>query len=142
MASLIAFDANVAGHACLSLNRCSTTDTTYDTEIEVLADGYRLKLVDPYNNPVLYIRRPGVSGEGESRREPTAELRCSATDGRLLSISAEVRRYDHDDPFYSEISAMVDAVEGNADSSLLSTFEDALKTYQLTWAIRRAGEQA
>jgi hypothetical protein len=58
------------------------------------------------------------------------------------SSSTEVRRYDHDDPFYSEISAMVDAVEGNAESSLLSTFEDALKTYQLTWAIRRAGEKA
>jgi hypothetical protein len=39
-------------------------DATYDTEIEIIADGYRLKLVDPYNAPVLYIRRPGLAGEG------------------------------------------------------------------------------
>ena len=38
--------------------------TTYDTEIEVYADGYRLKLVDPYNMPRLFVRRPGNRDEG------------------------------------------------------------------------------
>jgi hypothetical protein len=38
--------------------------TTYDTEIEVFADGYRLKLTDPYNFPVLSVRKPGLVGEG------------------------------------------------------------------------------
>ncbi|KAL6308264.1 putative oxidoreductase C terminal-domain-containing protein [Sparassis latifolia] len=37
--------------------------TTYDTEFEVYADGYRLKLVDPYDAPVLYVRRPGAAAE-------------------------------------------------------------------------------
>ena len=33
--------------------------TTYDTELEVYADGYHFKLVDPYSTPKLHIRRPG-----------------------------------------------------------------------------------
>ena len=29
------------------------------------ADGYRLKLIDPYGSaPVLSVRRPGITGEG------------------------------------------------------------------------------
>jgi hypothetical protein len=35
---------------------------------------------------------------------------------------------------------MVDAVESQSFNGLLSSFDDALKTYELTWAIRRAGE--
>ena len=39
--------------------------TTYDTEFEVYADGYRLKLIDPYGSaPVLSVRKPGVAGDG------------------------------------------------------------------------------
>lgn len=40
----------------------------YATEIEVLADGYSLKLVDPYNAPVLYMRRPGDDHEEVIRK--------------------------------------------------------------------------
>ncbi|KAG8993772.1 hypothetical protein FRB93_001926 [Tulasnella sp. JGI-2019a] len=45
-----------------------------------------------------------------------------------------------DDPFYSEVSNFIDAVEGGPDSNILSSFEDAAKTYELTWAIRLASE--
>lgn len=34
------------------------TGTTYDTELDVYADGYHFKLVDPYSTPKLYVRRP------------------------------------------------------------------------------------
>lgn len=39
--------------------------TSYDTELEVFADGYRLKLIDPYNFPVLSVRKPGSADEGQ-----------------------------------------------------------------------------
>jgi hypothetical protein len=59
-----------------------------------------------------------------------------------------------DDPFFSEVSAFIDAIEGGPDPHILSSFEDATKTYEyvppcgcvskltgrLTWAIRLAAE--
>ncbi|PCH39968.1 hypothetical protein WOLCODRAFT_161996 [Wolfiporia cocos MD-104 SS10] len=90
--------------------------TTYDTEFEVYADGFRLKLVDPYGSPVLSVRRPGLAGE-------------------------ELISFTDDDPFYTELSTFVEAVKDpKAHGSILSSYEDAVKTYELTWHIRRASE--
>ena len=33
--------------------------TAYSCELEVICDGFQMRLVDPYNAPVLYLRRPG-----------------------------------------------------------------------------------
>ncbi|KAK0560221.1 hypothetical protein OC861_006354 [Tilletia horrida] len=88
----------------------------YSTELDVYADGYQLRLVDPYNAPVLYFRRPGDDHE-------------------------EVVRYSNDDPFFSEVANLIDVIEnGPGAAPILSTYEDAVKTYALTWAIRRASE--
>ncbi|KAN0060962.1 hypothetical protein ACQY0O_006696 [Thecaphora frezii] len=90
----------------------------YSTEIDVLADGYSLRLVDPYNAPALYFRRPGDDHE-------------------------EVVRYQNDDPFFSEVSNLIDCIEkGPGASPILSSYEDAVKTYALTWAIREASEKS
>ncbi|KAH9939832.1 putative oxidoreductase C terminal-domain-containing protein [Amylocystis lapponica] len=90
--------------------------TTYDTEFEVYADGYRLKLVDPYNNPVLSVRRPGLATE-------------------------EIFTFAEDDPFYTELSSFVDAVEDPTKTQgILSSYADAVKTYEFTCHIRRASE--
>ncbi|WOO84424.1 putative protein [Vanrija pseudolonga] len=91
--------------------------TAYDCELEVWCDGYHMRLVDPYNNPTLLVRRPGDDHE-------------------------EKHTFTDDDPFFSEISSFVDAIEGGPDAHILSSFEDATKTYELTWAIRNAGEKA
>ncbi|WFD18754.1 hypothetical protein MCAP1_000965 [Malassezia caprae] len=92
--------------------------TDYSTELDVYADGYSLRLVDPYNNPMLYIRRPGDDHE-------------------------EVVRYNDDDPFFSEVSNLIDCIEkGEGTSPILSSYEDAVKTYALTWAIREASERS
>lgn len=89
----------------------------YSTEMDVYADGYQLRLVDPYNNPVLYIRRPGDDHE-------------------------EVVRYSNDDPFFSEVANMIDCIEhGRNAAPILSSYEDAVKTYALTWQIRWASEK-
>lgn len=90
----------------------------YATELDVIADGYQLRLVDPYNAPVLYLRRPGDDHE-------------------------EVIRYNADDPFFSEVSNLIDNIEkGRGSAPILSTYEDAVKTYALTWKIREASEKS
>ncbi|KAH9066435.1 putative oxidoreductase C terminal-domain-containing protein [Lactarius vividus] len=93
----------------------------YSCELEVYADGYQFKLVDPYVQPVLYIRRPGSDLE-------------------------ETHRFPDDDPFFSEISNLIDVIEDIEEdpesATILSSFEDACKTYELTWAIRRASEKS
>ncbi|KIJ26821.1 hypothetical protein M422DRAFT_272025 [Sphaerobolus stellatus SS14] len=91
-------------------------DTTYDTEFEVYADGFRLKLVDPYGSPTLYVRRPGIKEE-------------------------ETYKFEEDDPFFSEISTFVDAIEGRVPKhNILSSYEDALRTYEFTWQIRKSSD--
>ena len=86
------------------------------TEIDVFADGYSLRLVDAYNAPTLYVRHPGDDHE-------------------------EVYKYADDDPFFSEVSSMIDAVEDPSKSDeILCSFDDAAHTYAFTWAIRRACE--
>ncbi|KIP09608.1 hypothetical protein PHLGIDRAFT_28960 [Phlebiopsis gigantea 11061_1 CR5-6] len=93
----------------------------YSCELEVFADGYQLKLVNPYVQPVLYVRRPG-------------------------SDAQETHTFSDDDPFFSEVSVFIDNIEDieeNPDTAqILSSFEDGVKTYQLTWAIREAGERS
>ncbi|KAI0748163.1 putative oxidoreductase C terminal-domain-containing protein [Daedaleopsis nitida] len=92
----------------------------YSCELEVYADGYQLKLVNPYVQPVLYIRRPGSDME-------------------------ETHRFPDDDPFFSEISVLIDNIEDIEEdpdtAQILSSFEDACKTYELTWTIRLAAER-
>jgi len=70
---------------------------------------------------VLYVRRPGSDLE-------------------------ETHRFPDEDPFFSEISNMIDIVEDIEEdpesATILSSYEDAVKTYELTWAIRRASEAA
>ena len=90
----------------------------YSTELEVYADGYSLRLIDPYNAPVLSVRRPGDDHE-------------------------ETLRYPNDDPFFTEVSNMIDCIErGRNAAPILSSFEDAVRTYALTWAIREASERS
>ncbi|KAI5123351.1 hypothetical protein M0805_001772 [Coniferiporia weirii] len=96
--------------------------TNYSCELEVIADGYTLKLVNPYVQPVLYIRRPGDDYE-------------------------ETHRFPDDDPFFSEVSNWIDVIEDIEETDpegglILSSYEDACKTYEFTWAIRRASERS
>ncbi|KZS90060.1 hypothetical protein SISNIDRAFT_444355 [Sistotremastrum niveocremeum HHB9708] len=94
--------------------------TDYSCEFEVYADGYLFKLVNPYVKPTLYIRRPGNDIE-------------------------EVYTFADDDPFYTEVSNFVDVIESGdkrKESNIFSTYADACKTYEFTWAIREAGERS
>lgn len=48
---------------------------------------HRARLVDPYQAPTLYVRRPGDDHE-------------------------ERHTYTDDDPFFSEVSSFIDCIEG------------------------------
>ena len=63
---VIALHGKISSQFSAPSDRVLLLGTTYDTELEVFADGYRLKLVDPYLAPVLYVRRPGITHEGIS----------------------------------------------------------------------------
>ncbi|KAN0077056.1 putative oxidoreductase C terminal domain containing protein [Tylopilus felleus] len=93
----------------------------YSCELEVHADGYCLKLVNPYVQPVLYVRRPGDDHE-------------------------QVYNFRDDDPFFSEVSNWIDIIEDIEEdpdaAQILSSYQDACRTYEFTWAIREASERS
>ncbi|TFK76507.1 hypothetical protein BDN72DRAFT_240715 [Pluteus cervinus] len=95
--------------------------TNYSCELEVYADGYLLKLVNPYVQPVLHVRKPGDDFE-------------------------QTHTFPEDDPFFSEISNFIDVIEDIEEdpesATILSNYEDAVKTYEFTWAIREASERS
>ena len=41
-----------------------------------------------------------------------------------------------------EIRAFLDAVKSRDSRTVKSSYSDALQTYQLSWAVRRAGEKS
>ncbi|GAA6042251.1 hypothetical protein JCM8097_005116 [Rhodosporidiobolus ruineniae] len=100
----------------------------YSVELEIYADGYQLRLIDPYNAPELRVRTP--DGDDE-----------------------QVYTFERDDPYAGELNAFIDETETAAGLSggsavadddsydILSSYEDASKTYALSWAIRVASEQ-
>ncbi|CAD6583923.1 MAG: hypothetical protein TREMPRED_003679 [Tremellales sp. Tagirdzhanova-0007] len=77
----------------------------YACELEIWADGYHMRLSDPYKVPTLYVRRPGDDLD-------------------------ERHVFTDDDPFFSEISSFIDCIEKGPDPHILSSFEDASKTYE------------
>ena len=101
------------------------TGTTYDTEVEVLADGWILRVRNAYDAvTTLGIRRPGAAEE------------------EIIEIQ--------DDPFLSEFECLVRCSTSSDDTKQwkesvprepLSSFADALKTYKLSWKIRLAAEE-
>ena len=87
----------------------------YAAELEVWCDGLQILLADPYADCRLHIRRPH-------------------------SEEVEVLGFGDDDSYLSEDLAFIQAVRSGDASGICSTYADAVKTYELTWAIRRAAE--
>lgn len=88
----------------------------YETQIEILGDGYYISVRDPYEKCLITYRAPGTE------EEQTLQLR--------------------DDPYKTEIEAFINAIKTGDRTLIQSNFEDAFKTYQLTWAIRRKAEES
>ncbi|OLL24696.1 hypothetical protein NEOLI_003179 [Neolecta irregularis DAH-3] len=88
----------------------------FEASIDVFCDGFRFHLRDLYTTPILLVRTP-------------------------MNDNDIVYDFPDDDPYFGEISTLVDAVETGDRSQILSSFEDAMKTYEATWAIRLASER-
>jgi len=87
----------------------------YESELEVWSDGLRLVLHDPYGRCRLSVRRPHDE-------------------------ATETLDFADDDPYLTEDAAFLDAVRRGDAAGIRSSYADAMKTYELTWAIRRAAE--
>eukprot|EP01121_Diplochlamys_sp_Union-15-3_P018384 TRINITY_DN6671_c0_g1_i1.p1 TRINITY_DN6671_c0_g1~~TRINITY_DN6671_c0_g1_i1.p1 ORF type:complete len:371 (-),score=61.78 TRINITY_DN6671_c0_g1_i1:39-1151(-) len=94
--------------------------TSYDTYIEVWCDGLQLILEDPYNKCKLTVRGPNSDAV------------------KVLDLSWATTG---DDPYFNEDLAFFEAIWDPKKRNEIQNYEDALKTYQLTWAIRKACEQ-
>lgn len=91
----------------------------YSTEIDIVADGWLLRLSD------LYQKKPKL-----------AILKNGAREYEVICVV--------DDPFLTEMKAIIEAVDlqqKSTESQILSSYEDALATYKMTWKIRKAGEE-
>ncbi|EIW70969.1 hypothetical protein TREMEDRAFT_67519 [Tremella mesenterica DSM 1558] len=105
------------GGACGTLVHGLTLhEGEFSVELVILADGWCLRLVDPYNtNPKLYVRRP-------------------------VDVLEEIP-IGEDDCYLNEFSALIDVIDGIAPRDVIqSPYEDAVKSYKLTWDIRLQGE--
>lgn len=87
---------------------------SYDTQLEICGDGYSIILKDPYDKNEITFRAPGDEV------------------ARTMTVS--------NDPYWSEIETFINAVKTKNADQIKSTYEDAFKTYEATWAIRRAAE--
>ena len=88
----------------------------YETELEIWGDGLRIVLLDPYDRCRVLIRRPGS--------EQTEEI-----------------TFPDDDPYLTEDQAFLAAVRTGDRSGIRSSYADALKTFELTWAITDASDE-
>ena len=85
----------------------------YETEIEIWGDGLRIVLLEPYGHCRVLVRRP--------HSEETEEFEFAG-----------------DDPYLTEDRAFLEAVRTGDCSGIRSSYDDALKTYELSWAITDA----
>lgn len=109
----------------------------FSNEITIFADGYQIRLSELYTTPTLYVRSP---------KSDSVE---------------QIYNYPGDDSFFNELSAFVfsaaarrnkkvlltEGKDVNEDDDLmadhfLSSYEDALNTFKLTWKIREQSDES
>ena len=90
----------------------------YEASIDLWADGLRITLEEPYQpNCVLRVRRGFTDKE-------------------------EVFTFPDADPYLEEDRAFLEAVRTGNQNLIRSSYEDASKTYELSWGIKRASMSA
>lgn len=87
----------------------------YQAQLEVLADGLRLLLDDPYGRCRLHVRLGGDQ--------------------------TEVRDFGDDDPYLTEDTAFIDAIRSGRTGPIRSRYDDAFKTHRFAWAIAQAAQK-
>eukprot|EP00117_Sycon_ciliatum_P007878 scpid12874/ scgid10819/ Uncharacterized protein UNK4.17 len=90
----------------------------YEARIEVWADGLRVTVEDCY----------------------TPNCRLSFRQGDTDVETVET--YPSADPYQEEDDVFIDAIRTGSSKSVQSPYEDALRTYALSWAVRQASESS
>ncbi|GAA5939349.1 hypothetical protein JCM1841_002942, partial [Sporobolomyces salmonicolor] len=108
------------------------------------ADGYQLKLIDPYNAPELRVRTPHGDEEQIHKYVRTAISSCFF---RSISNPADWLIAPSKDAFIDATEAAAHSTdnaiaEDDEETDILSSYEDACKTYAFSWAIRHAAERS
>jgi predicted dehydrogenase len=88
-------------------------ENKYENELEIWGDGYRLVLIDPYNECKLTVRLPG-------------------------SEKVDVYEFKNDDYYLTEDLVFIQSIITKNTSSILSSYEDSFNTYKMTVCIREA----
>ncbi|KAK9350401.1 putative oxidoreductase C terminal-domain-containing protein [Lipomyces doorenjongii] len=105
----------------------------FSNEIAIYADGYQLRLREMYTAPTLYVRSPASDTE------------------------EQVYTYPGDDPFFNEMETFINVAAKRAGKTLpysevsqgeptpaaeiLTSYDDACKTFAMTWKIRDESEK-
>ncbi|KAF2022413.1 hypothetical protein BU24DRAFT_488624 [Aaosphaeria arxii CBS 175.79] len=119
----------------------------YSNEIVVSGDGYQLRLVDLYGTPTLHVRTPASEKE-ETFTFPNDDPFYSELAALLESLGADCQDASSVDENADNDSSGEGPAPGSSSfyrpshptGSILSTFEDACKTYEFTWRIRDESE--
>ncbi|KAK3608320.1 hypothetical protein CHS0354_030770 [Potamilus streckersoni] len=94
--------------------------TRYEANIDVQLDGLKLSLIEPYEKHCTLRVRNITSADPNEHQDFT---------------------FEDDDSYLREIETFIHAVRERDQSNIKSSYDDAAKTYQMTWAIRRAGDK-
>ncbi|XP_021361655.1 uncharacterized protein UNK4.17-like isoform X2 [Mizuhopecten yessoensis] len=90
----------------------------YHVTFDVQLDGLQFSLIDPYES-ISILRVRSLEGGNPNRDQDFVF---------------------ENDMYLRELDLFIQAVRQGKQSLIKSSYEDALKTYELTWAIRRQGE--
>jgi hypothetical protein len=88
-------------------------------------DGWQMKVVDLYNEPTLFVRSPEADAE--------QKISFPSDDPYFSEISAwiDASEHSHHDPLNE--SAVAEDDEKDIPNGILSSFRDSCGTYALTW---------
>ena len=89
----------------------------YESHIDVMMDGLRMTLHEPYLPECVLRVRSSKNGNKE-----------------------EVFEFGAEDPYLTQMRVFLDAVRTGDNGQVASSYSDAAKTYNMTWAIKRASE--
>ncbi|WWC58750.1 uncharacterized protein I303_101294 [Kwoniella dejecticola CBS 10117] len=116
-----------SGAVGIFLHSTALHGTDYEVQLEVFADGVSAEL------PVSHFDLQNIFGTSKApellvRRPGSDEFERTVTPG--------------DDAYQTEMNHFIDAIEGGAEPEIFSSYEDAAKTYEMTWVIRNSAENA
>lgn len=107
------------GLGCLT-HSIALPGVRYEANIDVQLDGLKLSLIEPYQDSCILRVRNMEKGRRDEDRDFT---------------------FEGSDSYSTELKTFMESVRTNDQSVIKSSYADAVKTYELTWAIRLSGEQ-